>query len=265
MMTSAYQLVEVVDAVEYSALNLYCVAIAFKMTEWVEQWICNKFCVKLEHSSTETIQMIQKASDMGNLWLATSSQQHTHSCTTSHASPFVQSILVKHQIIQVTQPLYSQDLAPYIFWPFPKLKSPLKGKRFLTVNEIQKNVTGQLMAIGRTVWGSKVPTLKGTEVSLSHVQCFLYLASSSINVLVFILHAWIPSGQPSYRWCIIELYNWNLYNFVNQCHPINSIKRKKPMSQLESSPAGKNYLLLGGQLPFLSTQTFHWLDETHSD
>ena len=56
------------------------------------------------------------------------------------------------------------------------------------------------MAIGRTVWGPKVPTLKGTEVSLyKHVQCFLYLASSSINVSIhFILHGWIPSGQASY-------------------------------------------------------------------
>ena len=40
--------------------HLYCVAISFKMTEQVEQQIC-KFCVKLEHSSTETVQMIQKA------------------------------------------------------------------------------------------------------------------------------------------------------------------------------------------------------------
>ena len=31
------------------------------MTEWVEQWICIRFCSKLEHSSAETIQMIQKA------------------------------------------------------------------------------------------------------------------------------------------------------------------------------------------------------------
>ena len=28
----------------------------------------------------------------------------------------------------------------------------------------------------------KVPTLKGTEASLSYIQCFLYLLSSSINV-----------------------------------------------------------------------------------
>ena len=37
------------------------VYIAFTMTEQVEQQICIKFCVKREHSSTETVQMIQKA------------------------------------------------------------------------------------------------------------------------------------------------------------------------------------------------------------
>ena len=40
--------------------HVYCVAVTLKMTEWVQQ-ICIKFCVKLEHCSTETIQMIQKA------------------------------------------------------------------------------------------------------------------------------------------------------------------------------------------------------------
>ena len=29
--------------------------------DWVEQWICIKFCIKLGHYSAETIQMIQKA------------------------------------------------------------------------------------------------------------------------------------------------------------------------------------------------------------
>ena len=46
--------------------HVYCVAITFKMTEQVEQRICIKFCIKLEHSSVETIQMIQKAAAMGN-------------------------------------------------------------------------------------------------------------------------------------------------------------------------------------------------------
>ena len=40
--------------------HVCCVAVTFKMTEQVEQQICIKFCIKLEHSSWETIQMIQK-------------------------------------------------------------------------------------------------------------------------------------------------------------------------------------------------------------
>ena len=80
------------------------------------------------------------------------------------------------------KPPYSPDLAPCNFWLFPKLKSLLKGKKFQTIDEIQENTMGQLMVIGISVWGPKVPTLKGTEVSLSYIQCFLYLVSSSINV-----------------------------------------------------------------------------------
>ena len=40
-------------------------AIAFKMTERVEQQICMQLCVELEHSSVETIRMIQKAAAVG--------------------------------------------------------------------------------------------------------------------------------------------------------------------------------------------------------
>ena len=59
---------------------------------------------------------------------------------------------VKHLITQVTQPPpYSPDLVPCDFWLFPKLKSPLKGKRFQTVNEIQENTTGKLMVTERPV------------------------------------------------------------------------------------------------------------------
>ena len=65
----------------------------------------------------------------------------------AHASRLVQSFLVKPQITQVTQPPYSPDLVPWDFWLFPKLKSPLKGNRFQTMDEIQENTTGQLMEI----------------------------------------------------------------------------------------------------------------------
>ena len=46
--------------------HMYCVAMALKMTEQVQQLISFKFCVKLEHSSAETIWMIQKTTAMDN-------------------------------------------------------------------------------------------------------------------------------------------------------------------------------------------------------
>ena len=50
--------------------HVYCVTVTFIMTERAEQGICIKFCMKLEHSSTETIPTIQKAAAMGKWWLA---------------------------------------------------------------------------------------------------------------------------------------------------------------------------------------------------
>ena len=41
--------------------HVYCVAIAYKMTKEVEQWISTKFWDKLKYSSTETTWMIWKA------------------------------------------------------------------------------------------------------------------------------------------------------------------------------------------------------------
>ena len=68
--------------------HVHCVAVAFKMTEQLEQQSCGKFCIKLEHSPAETIQMTQKATAMSNWWLAASSQQCTRSCITYGAEFF---------------------------------------------------------------------------------------------------------------------------------------------------------------------------------
>ena len=55
------------------------------MTERAEQRICIKLCVKLEHSSTETIRMVQNTAAMGSWWLAASSQH-----VPAHASCLLQ-------------------------------------------------------------------------------------------------------------------------------------------------------------------------------
>ena len=68
--------------------HMYCAAVTLKVTEWAEQWTHIQFCIRLEHSFAETIQMIQKATAMGNWWLPASSQQCTSSCIMSHAEFF---------------------------------------------------------------------------------------------------------------------------------------------------------------------------------
>ena len=164
------------------------------MIDWVEQQICIKFRIK--QMNIPPWKLFGWFRNL-QLWATGDWQLHQDN-RCAHASHFLQGFLAKHQITQVTQPDYSPDLVPFDFWLFPKLKSPLKGKRFQTVSEIQENMTGQLMATGRTVWSPKMPPLKGTEASLSCVQCFLYLVSSSVNASIFHITSWILSGQTSY-------------------------------------------------------------------
>ena len=80
---------------------------------------------------------------------------------------------------------YSPDLVPCDFWFFPKLKSPFKGKKISACHWDSGKYDGAADGDWENCWGPKVPTLKGTEVSLSCVQCFLYLIFSIINVSVF--------------------------------------------------------------------------------
>jgi len=63
----------------------------------------------------------------------------------NHSSALVQAFLTKYRITQVCQPLYIPDFTPCNFWLFPKLKSPLKGRKFQTPDEIKENTTRQLM------------------------------------------------------------------------------------------------------------------------
>ena len=126
----------------------------------------------LEHSSSKTIQMIQKAAAMGNWWLAASSWQCACSYITSCAELFGETSD------------HSGDSAPLqlrfgTLWllAFPKTKITLKGKRFQTVNEIQENITGQLMAIGRTVWGPRYLLWRG----LRHHCPMVYLSECSMD------------------------------------------------------------------------------------
>jgi transposase len=71
-----------------------------------------------------------------------------HDNAPAHSSSFlVRNFLAKNETTVVTQPPYSPDLVLADFFLFPKLKCTLKGRRFDTFDEIQKNSTKELFAI----------------------------------------------------------------------------------------------------------------------
>ena len=153
--------------------------------------------------------------------------------------------LAKHQITQVTQPHYNPDLAPCDSWLFPKLKSPLKGKKFQIIIEIQENTMEQLMVIGKIVWGPKVPYLKGLRHHCPRYKVSFILRLLQKNSLFFILMA----GYILDRHCKVNIfeiesksetlwlfpYNILKYNtFLRKCH--NLCKWKKNINNILRTP-----------------------------
>ena len=161
--------------------------------DWVGRAkICIRSCIKLEHLSTETILMVRRP----QLW-ATGDWQLHHDNISAHASRLMQCFWLNIKSYRCLSPSIAQILC-FVSWLLPKLKSPLKENRFQTFSEIRENTRGKLMAIGRTVWGPKVSTLKETEASLSCVQCFLYLVPFKINVSTF--HStWLDTSKTFYE------------------------------------------------------------------
>ena len=136
-----------------------------------------KLCVMLR--------VVQEATAMSNWWLAASSQKNTpaHACIESHVE-----FLAKHQFTQVTQPLYSPDLVPWDFWLFPKLKSPLKGKRFQTIDKIRKIQQGSWWRLGELC---EVPhCLLGRGL---RCHCLVYSVSRIFNKHLYFPSAWLDT------------------------------------------------------------------------
>ena len=50
------------------------------------------------------------------------------------------------------KPMYSPKLAPFDFFLFPKLKTPMKGKRVATIEEIKEKSKQELLAIPKSAF-----------------------------------------------------------------------------------------------------------------
>jgi hypothetical protein len=79
--------------------------------------------------------------------ILTGNWQLHHDNAPAHSSHLIQGFLAKHGIPQVRQAPYSPDMAPCDFWLFQRLKTPLKGCRFASREDIIQNATAQLHAI----------------------------------------------------------------------------------------------------------------------
>ncbi|UYV74676.1 hypothetical protein LAZ67_12000499 [Cordylochernes scorpioides] len=60
-----------------------------------------------------------------------------HDNAPAHTSLLVRDFLAKNNTLMMPQPPYSPDLAPCEFFLFPKLKRPMKGRRYATLDEIK--------------------------------------------------------------------------------------------------------------------------------
>ena len=60
-----------------------------------------------------------------------------HDNAPAHTSLLVGKFLAKNNTLIMPQPLYSPDLAPCDYFLFPKLKRPIKGRRYDTIEEIK--------------------------------------------------------------------------------------------------------------------------------
>jgi transposase len=56
-----------------------------------------------------------------------------HDNAPAHSSLLIREFIAKNETTVVPQPPYSPDLAPADFFPFHKLKSTLKGRRFESI------------------------------------------------------------------------------------------------------------------------------------
>jgi len=83
-----------------------------------------------------------------------------HDNAPAHAPLLICSYLAKHQTFIVPHPPYSPELAPAEFYPFPKLKTTLKGRHFQTREEIQENAIRELHAITESVFQEAFQPLK---------------------------------------------------------------------------------------------------------
>ena len=180
------------------------------MTEQIQQWICIKFCIKLEHSLGNYLNGSEGHS-YGQL--VTSYFITTILPLTHHV--FCRVFFVKHQITQVTQLPSPQSRFGTLELPvFPKTRITFESKE---ISDCRWD-SGKYDGAADGDWENCVRS-QGAYFEGNYVQCFLYFISSSISVSIFHITCldtfWT---HLIYVYQIIMLYTSNLYNVICQLY-----------------------------------------------
>ena len=77
-----------------------------------------------------------------------------HDNAPAHTALIVREHFAKNSTNIVPQPPYSPDLAPCDFWLFSKLKRPLRGHRFESIDEIKRESKRELLAIPESAFAA---------------------------------------------------------------------------------------------------------------
>ncbi|GBL98606.1 hypothetical protein AVEN_19672-1 [Araneus ventricosus] len=138
----------------------------------LEQRANIQFCVLLEKSPSETLEMLKKAHGNDAMkktavyewhmrkdlqvirrkrpekW-ATNDWFLIHDNAPPHRSLIVEKYLARRSVTTLVRPPYSPYLAPAYFYLFPRLKMKLKGHRFVDSDEVIENTTKQLKDLSK--------------------------------------------------------------------------------------------------------------------
>jgi hypothetical protein len=76
----------------------------------------------------------------------------------------VKQFLVQKLITEMKHPLYTPYLALDKFWPFPKIKSAIKGRKFQYIEDIKK-IDDDTENYSRTGVPKIFPTLEGSTLA----------------------------------------------------------------------------------------------------
>ena len=75
-----------------------------------------------------------------------------HDKAATHTSMLVREFLAKNKTVIMPQSSYFSDLAPADFFLLPKPKTPMKGNRFATIEEIKEKLKQKLLVMPRTAF-----------------------------------------------------------------------------------------------------------------